>query len=124
MISLSRVRIGPPEGLGRVEDFMDDFAVLAPSFAAIDGACADFFGIATMSAYYGRRRFSRIALARQVAWWLAGRLTAASRTEIARHFKRDQTTVGHGIRRIEEMRKSRPEIRAITDHLEKVLGAP
>jgi len=123
MINLSRVRQTPPTDLKRVEDFTDDFTSVVPALEVIDKTCATFFGIENLEILYGPQQHARVSMARQVAFWLSNRMTGASKSSIARHFKRDHTTIMHGVKRIDGMRENRPEIKAITDYLERELGA-
>ena len=60
-----------------------------------------------LSDLLGPRRTRSIARPRQMAMYLAKRLTNRSLPEIGRHFgRRDHTTVMHGVRRIEELIKT------------------
>lgn len=70
------------------------------------------------------RRPKDVALARQVAYYLARELTPLSLPSIGRRFGgRDHTTVLHGIRRIAELEDTDPKIAADLDKLRTLLGA-
>ncbi len=70
---------------------------------AIQRKVAEHYNL-RMSDLLGPRRTRSIARPRQMAMYLAKRLTNRSLPEIGRHFgKRDHTTVMHGVRRIEEL---------------------
>jgi chromosomal replication initiator protein len=133
MISMSNVAhtLGPPparltmpdpEALRRAEDFLPDLALTDPSIDVIREAVGVFFSIPP-EALLGTRRHPRLALARQVGYWLASRLTGCSSGAIGRHFKRDHTTVLHGVLRIDDLRRRQPAMMALTDHLAAVLKA-
>jgi chromosomal replication initiator protein len=66
----------------------------------------------------GRKRTSTIALARQVAMYLARMLTDVSLTDIGQGFgKRDHTTVIHACDKIAERVKSDPKFKGAIDEL-------
>jgi hypothetical protein len=67
------------------------------------------------------RRQERIVRARQVAMYLAIKLTTWSLPRIARRFHKDHTTVMHARDRIEEMRNSHPDIADRVSRLEAEL---
>ena len=70
------------------------------------------------------RRAREVARPRQVAMYLAKKLTARSLPEIGRRFGgRDHTTVMHAVKRIEELRASDREIDADVAFLTRVLDA-
>ncbi|KPP89299.1 MAG: chromosomal replication initiator protein DnaA [Rhodobacteraceae bacterium HLUCCA08] len=60
-----------------------------------------------LSDLVGPRRLRSYARPRQVAMWLCKQMTNKSLPEIGRKFgKRDHTTIMHGVRKIEELRKT------------------
>jgi chromosomal replication initiator protein len=70
------------------------------------------------------RRAREVARPRQVAMYLAKKLTARSLPEIGRRFGgRDHTTVMHAVKRIDELRASDREIDADVVHLTRLLDA-
>ncbi|WP_371870767.1 chromosomal replication initiator protein DnaA [Sandarakinorhabdus glacialis] len=70
------------------------------------------------------RRAREVARPRQVAMYLAKRLTPRSLPEIGRRFGgRDHTTVMHAVKRIEELRVADREIDADVAHLTRLLDA-
>ena len=75
-----------------------------------------------MSDMVGPKRQRSIARPRQVAMWLAKRLTTRSLPDIGRRFGgRDHTTVMHGVRKIEELRASDPQIAEDLELLRRAL---
>ena len=67
----------------------------------------------------------RVARPRQVAMYLARKLTSRSLPEIGRRFGgRDHTTVLHACRRIAELCQADPVFQQEVDFLRKVLGRP
>jgi len=70
------------------------------------------------------RRAREVARPRQVAMYLAKKLTPRSLPEIGRRFGgRDHTTVMHAVKRIDELRASDREIDADVAHLTRLLDA-
>ena len=70
----------------------------------------------------GPKRVRTVARPRQVAMYLAKALTQRSLPEIGRHFGgRDHTTIMHGVRRIEELRRSDPQIAEDLQRLRRAL---
>jgi chromosomal replication initiator protein len=67
-----------------------------------------------------------VARPRQIAMWAASRATRASLPAIGRDIgDRDHTTVMHGIRTIERLRREQSSLRAISDRvLHRVLADP
>jgi len=71
---------------------------------------------------YSKRRPAHIALARQVAMYLAKELTQKSLPEIGELFGgRDYTTVLHAVRRITERRQHENELNHALKVLEQTL---
>jgi len=64
-----------------------------------------------------RGRRARIACVRQIAYYLCRTYTTRSLSEIGRAFRRDHTTILHGVRRIGALRKSDA---ALDDDLSKL----
>src|SRR6056297_3248077 len=72
----------------------------------------------------GPKRVRTFARPRQIAMYLCKQLTTRSLPEIGRHFGgRDHTTVMHGVRRIEELRKQDAQIADDVDLLRRSLEA-
>jgi chromosomal replication initiator protein len=75
------------------------------SIEEIQRKVADHYNI-RISDLVGPRRLRSLARPRQVAMWLCKSMTSRSLPEIGRRFGgRDHTTVMHGVRRIDELRK-------------------
>lgn len=84
---------------------------------------AEHYGL-KMSELLSQRRAREVARPRQVAMYLAKKLTPRSLPEIGRRFGgRDHTTVMHAVRRIEELRKVDPEIASDVGQLLRVFEA-
>ena len=99
--------------LGRVLARLDE---LARPIAAIRRLVCLRYGV-TRAEIVGRRRLSRLAVPRHVAFWLALKVTGASSSEIGRAFGRDHTTVLHGFGNVEAWRQRDQELRAWTDQV-------
>lgn len=69
-----------------------------------------------------RGRASRISRIRQIAFYLCRTHTTRSFPEIGRDFRRDHSTVLHGVRRIEALRGRDPELDGDLSKLEKRLA--
>ena len=68
------------------------------------------------------RRARSVARPRQVAMFLAKTMTSRSLPDIGRRFGgRDHTTVIHGVRKIEELRATDPQIADDIDALKRAL---
>ncbi len=75
-----------------------------------------------LSDLLGPKRLRQIARPRQIAMWLAKRLTTRSLPEIGRRFGgRDHTTVMHGIRRIEELKAGDAQLAEDLELLRRML---
>ncbi len=75
-----------------------------------------------LSDLLGPKRVRTIARPRQVAMWLAKRMTTRSLPEIGRRFGgRDHTTVMHGVRRIEELKAADTQLAEDVEMLRRTL---
>ena len=75
-----------------------------------------------LSDMIGPKRLRSIARPRQVAMYLAKTLTTRSLPDIGRRFgKRDHTTIMHGVRKIEELRETDPQLSEDIDMLRRLL---
>jgi chromosomal replication initiator protein len=70
------------------------------------------------------RRTKHLAHARQVAMYLARRLTRSSFPEIAARFNKDHSTVISSVRKVERLRETDTAVRKELDELEAKLGVP
>lgn len=88
------------------------------SIAMIQHQVAKAFGMDPVMMRSSQRN-KKIARPRQIAMWLANDLMPQlSMPQIGRAFgKRDWSTVAHGVRKIEEMRRSDPAFATLTDDL-------
>ena len=68
------------------------------------------------------RRMPELVEARHVFYWLLYRSTDLSYPVIGKRMKRDHSTVIHGVKRIERMRKDTPTFRARTDKMLELLS--
>lgn len=76
---------------------------------AIIAGVAAAYGV-TVADIKGRRRMRRFAWARQVSVWLCKRLTGLGNLELAPHFRREQSGMGHCVRAVDSAREIYPEI--------------
>jgi chromosomal replication initiator protein len=84
---------------------------------------AEHYGL-KMTELLSQRRAREVARPRQVAMYLAKKLTPRSLPEIGRRFGgRDHTTVMHAVKRIEELRRVDPEIASDVGQLLRVFEA-
>jgi len=88
---------------------------------SIQKAVCELYGIGLVD-LLSKKRTRNIALPRQVAMFLARRLTADSFPTIGQHFGgRDHSTVIHAINAIEERIQADQELRSVVDQLERTL---
>ena len=99
----SRLRIAPP-ALARL----------------IEALVASVFGIAEIDLLGRSRGRARIALARQVAMYLARVVGRLRFDEVARVFGRDRSTVRHACHVVED-RRDDPDFNLTLDHLESII---
>ncbi len=71
---------------------------------------------------YGRRRLKGIAMARQIAMYLARQYTDRSFPDLGRAFRRDQSTIQHACKRIREQRAKNPDLEHAILAIEGSLG--
>jgi chromosomal replication initiator protein len=84
---------------------------------------ADYYSI-KLSDLLSARRSREVARPRQVAMWLAKRLTPRSLPDIGRRFGgRDHTTVMHAVKRIDELRAADSELDADIGRLTRIIDA-
>ncbi|PZX15051.1 chromosomal replication initiator protein [Palleronia aestuarii] len=116
--------IGREVDLAAAEECLRDILRINDRKTTIDQiqrSTADHYNI-RLSELLGPRRSRVFARPRQVAMYLAKEMTDRSLPEIARRFgNRDHTTIMHGIKRIEELRLSDPQIAEDIDMLRRSL---
>jgi chromosomal replication initiator protein len=84
---------------------------------------ADYYTV-KLSDMMSARRAREVARPRQVAMYLAKKLTPRSLPEIGRRFGgRDHTTVMHAVKRIDELRVADRELEADISHLSRILDS-
>lgn len=88
----------------------------------IQKACAAHYRI-DASEMRSRRRAIAVARPRQIAMYLAKKLTPRSLPEIGRIFSRDHSTVYHAIHKIEELRQEDPDMDADIRTIQRRLEA-
>jgi chromosomal replication initiator protein len=89
----------------------------------VDATAAEF-GIES-EALLARDRRPRVAMARQVAMYVARELTSHSLPEIGRHIGgRNHTTVVHAVNRVRAVIQTDPAVNVAVDNLLKCLGPP
>jgi chromosomal replication initiator protein len=92
------------------------------SIEDIQRKTAEFYKL-DVKDFYSPQRARRVARPRQVAMYLARKLTTRSLPEIGRRFGgRDHTTVLHACRRIEELREKDPLFKQEVDFLSSMLS--
>lgn len=100
--------VGKPIGMELTQDCLADVLRSSQQKISIDEIqrkVADHYNI-RISDLVGPRRLRSLARPRQVAMWLCKSMTSRSLPEIGRRFGgRDHTTVMHGVRRIDDLRK-------------------
>jgi len=98
-----------------------DDAVHQPTIQLITDVVCDYYNVKLVEVL-SRRKTKSIAFPRQVAMWLARRLTRFSLEEIGLFYGgRDHTTVIHAVDRIEELRDSDAQVSRDVSHLERTL---
>lgn len=115
---------GQPISLELAKEALQDLLDLnrpAISVESIQKTVADYYKL-KIADMYSKRRPAHIALARQVAMYLAKELTQKSLPEIGELFGgRDHTTVLHAVRRITERRQHENELNHALKVLEQTL---
>lgn len=97
---------------------------VVPTIATIQTVVAAYYGMSRLE-LISDRRAREVARPRQVAMWIAKKLTTRSLPDIGQRFGgRDHTTVLHAVRRIEALRAEDPEIANATERLVERLGRP
>lgn len=121
-LSALKAFYGQPITMGFIQERMADVvppAAPPPTADVIIAKVAEHYGL-RVSDIRGSRRPANIAQPRQVAMYLTRRITNLSFPEMGREFNRDNSTVQHGVKRIEELIRSDPNLRAEVDLLEKM----
>jgi chromosomal replication initiation ATPase DnaA len=93
-----------PAAVRRLRAFARSRSLPPPPREAIEGAVARVFGIAADDLRRRSRGRAKVALARQVAMYLAHVGCGMSLTQTGRTFGRDRTTVAHACTVIEDRR--------------------
>jgi len=102
----------------------DETAALppAPSVEKIIRVVGTYFVISAND-ILSQTREARVTRPRQVAMWLARKLTPRSMPEIGRYIGgRDHTTVLHAVRKVNQVMEADPAFKADVDELVKRLG--
>ena len=103
-----------------VRPFVNPFDVLdidRPTVKRIQAEVAAFYGLKPIDMLYDCRA-RRVARPRQLAMWLACRLTVRSLGDIGRRFGgKHHTTVLHARRKIDALRETDPVLRDAIDRL-------
>lgn len=113
---------GAPITMSFIQERMSDIVpppAPPPTADVIIAKVAEHYGVRPAD-IRGNRRPANIAWPRQVAMYLTRKITNLSFPEIGRAFHRDNSTVQHGVKKIEEEARSNPNTRAELDHLEKM----
>ncbi len=99
--------------------FPNQKKVITPEF--IIDVVAEHYNI-TPSEILSDKRDSFIAFPRQIAMYLSKRYTLRTGNDISKVFKRDHTTVLHGIKKVENMIKEDPSVENTVDIIIKKLN--
>jgi chromosomal replication initiator protein len=86
----------------------------------IQRAVCEHFKVA-LKELLGSKRTRNVTVPRQIAMYLARKLTTASFPAIGEAFHRDHSTILHAERVIERLRDSDPSLRTTIDHIERTL---
>jgi len=117
--------IGRPITLEMTQQVLQDLLranVRRVSIDEIQRKVADYFNI-RLADLLSSRRARAVARPRQVAMYLAKKMTSKSLPEIGRQFGgRDHTTVMHAVKRINELRLSDSVLEEDIQHLERMFG--
>jgi len=118
--------VGKPISMDLTQECLTDILRVSErkvSIEEIQRKVADHYLI-RHSDLVGPKRVRTFARPRQIAMYLCKQLTTRSLPEIGRHFGgRDHTTVMHGVRRIEELRKQDAQIAEDVELLRRSLEA-
>ncbi len=99
--------------------FPNQRKVITPEF--IIDVVSEHFDITTED-ILSDKRDSRIALPRQIAMYLSKRYTMRNVNDIAKVFRRDHSTVIHGIKSVEDKIKDNPDVENKVDIITKKLN--
>lgn len=92
---------------------------------AIQRATLTEFPTITLFDIRSQRRTAKIVHARQLAMFIAKKLTSQSFPEIGRRFGgRDHTTVMHAVRKIEKLVSENPDLAATVERIKEVIPEP
>ena len=105
----------------RPDRFAMDNIAEGPKIRDIQWAVADYFKVDPID-LLSARRTANLVKPRQIGYYLCKRLTLKSLPEIGRRFGRDHTTILHGVRVIEWLRKTDPQMIADTNAIASSLG--
>jgi chromosomal replication initiator protein len=118
--------VGKPISMDLTQECLTDILRVSErkvSIEEIQRKVADHYLI-RHSDLVGPKRVRTFARPRQIAMYLCKQLTTRSLPEIGRHFGgRDHTTVMHGVRRIEELKKQDAQIAEDVELLRRALEA-
>lgn len=98
-----------------------------PSLNTIASIVADFYGLSLLE-ILARRRAKEIVVPRQIAMYLASKLTRKTLSTIARYLDMDHSTVIHGARKIKTDMETNPrladEIEVLKLHIAQAMLNP
>jgi chromosomal replication initiator protein len=90
------------------------------SIRNIQVTVAEYFKIDLIE-LLSERQDKRVSHPRQIAMWLARKLTFCSIPKIGKSFRRDHSTVHHGVRTIDRKQATDPQLRDQLDHFITIL---
>jgi len=118
--------IGQPVTLDMAQDCLSDILRASDrkvSIEEIQRTVAEHFNV-RLADLLGPKRHRTIARPRQMAMYLAKKLTARSLPEIGRRFGgRDHTTVMHAVKRVDDLKAKDPQIAEDLERLRRILEA-
>ena len=98
--------------------------VAAPlSIQKIQSTVADYYGLPHDEMISSRRGNRSVTRPRQIAMYLAHALTPRSYPDLGRRFRRDHTTIMHGVSQIDRLLREDSEIASDVEELKKRLAA-
>ena len=105
-----------------LRDFIKHLPIGPPDVTTIQQVTAKYFDVSVES-LRGKRRTSQVALARQVAMYIAKQMTGLTLVEIGRRFgNRDHSTVIYTLGRVNEELRCNESLRQLIERIQAELG--
>ena len=122
-LSMMKGFYGRPITLPFIEERMPELLPVAaapPTAERIIATVAEHYNVRP-SDIKGTRRPANIVQPRQVAMYLCRQLTSMSFPDIGKEFNKDNSTVQHGVKKIEDVVRTDPNVRATIELIERRL---